>query len=164
MASQGRGVTGRGGRMRNALVVAEVAIAVVLLFGAGLLLRTLLSVEGVERGYRARSIVTMTVDPIGSRYPTPEAMLQFYDDVEREIRAVPGVASVAWASTLPLGRSYFGRTTFEVEGDPPAEEAKRASADYQIVSPAYFETVDLPVVVGRPFDARDAPDRYRSAS
>ncbi len=90
------------------LVVAEVATAVLLLFGAGLLLRTLLSVEGVDRGYRARSVLTMIVDPIGSRYPTPASMLQFYDAVEREVRAIPGVESVAFASTLPLGASYFG--------------------------------------------------------
>ena len=158
MAAHGRGVTGRGGRMRGVLVVGEVATAVLLLFGAGLLLRTLLSVEGVDRGYRARSILTMTVDPIGSRYPTPASMLQFYDAVEREVRAIPGVRSVAWASTLPLGPSYFGRTFFEIVGDPPLDRARRPSADYQIVSPSYFETVELPVVAGRAFDDRDSTD------
>jgi putative ABC transport system permease protein len=155
MASHSRGSTGRGGRMRSALVVAEVATAVLLLFGAGLLLRTLLSLEGVDRGYRARSVLTMIVDPIGSRYPTPESMLQFYDAVEREVRAIPGVRDVAFASTLPLGSSYFGRTSFAIVGDPPVDEAKRPAADFQIVSPSYFATVDLPVVAGRRFDDRD---------
>jgi putative ABC transport system permease protein len=158
MASQSRGSTGCGGRMRGALVVAEVATAVLLLFGAGLLLRTLLSVESVDRGYRARSVLTMIVDPIASRYPTPESMLQFYDAVEREVRAIPGVLSVAFASTLPLGASYFGRTSFSIVGDPPVEDAKRPSADFQIVSPSYFATVDLPVVAGRGFDDRDRTD------
>jgi putative ABC transport system permease protein len=158
MASQSRSSTGRGGTMRSALLVAEVATAVLLLFGAGLLLRTLLSVEGVDRGYRARSVLTMIVDPIGSRYPTPESMLQFYDAVEREVRAIPGVESVAFASTLPLGASYVGRTLFAIAGDPPVEEAKRPAADFQIVSPGYFATVDLPVVAGRSFDGRDRID------
>ena len=155
MASQARGSTGRGGRVRSVLVVAEIATAVLLLFGAGLLLRTLLSVEGAERGYRARSILTMIVDPIGSRYPTPAALLQFFADVAREVGSVPGVERVAWASTLPLGPSYAGRTAFEIEGDPPVDEASRPSADYQMVSPSYFATVDLPVVSGRAFDDRD---------
>ena len=154
IAAQGRTTTGRGGRTRAGLVVAEVATAVVVLFGAGLLLRTLLAVEGVDRGYRAREVLTMVVDPIGSRYPTPAAMRQFYDAVEQEVRAVPGVRNVAWATTLPLGPSYVGRTTFELAGEP-LEPARRPSADYQIVSPSYFDTVDLPIVEGRGFDARD---------
>jgi putative ABC transport system permease protein len=154
IAAQGRTTTGRGGRTRAALVVAEVATAVVVLFGAGLLLRTLLAVEGVDRGYRAREVLTMVVDPIGSRYPTPAAMRQFYDAVEHEVRTVPGVRGVAWATTLPFGPSYVGRTTFELAGEP-LEPAKRPSADYQIVSPSYFETVELPLVAGRNFDARD---------
>jgi len=155
IASHGRTVTGRGGRVRGILVVTEVATAVLLLFGAGLLLRTLLSVEGVDRGYRARSILTMIVDPLGSRYPTVASLLQFFEAVEHEVAAVPGVRSVAWASTLPLGESYAGSSSFEIVGDAPVDEAQRPTADYQIVSSTYFETVDLPVVAGRAFDDRD---------
>ncbi|MGH9175743.1 MAG: ABC transporter permease, partial [Vicinamibacterales bacterium] len=70
IAADSRTVTGRGGRIRGLLVVGEVATAVVLLFGAGLLLRTLMAVENVDRGYRAESVLTMLVDPLGSRYPT----------------------------------------------------------------------------------------------
>ena len=94
--------TGGGGRLRGLLVVGEVATAVLLLFGAGLLLRTLLAVEAFDRGYRADSVLSMLVDPLGSKYPTDESLQQFYDQVEAEVAAVPGVASVAWASTLPL--------------------------------------------------------------
>jgi putative ABC transport system permease protein len=65
---------------------------------------------------------------------------------------------VAWATTLPLGRSYEGLSFFEIAGDPPAAENQRPTADYQIVSPTYFSTVDLSVVAGRAFDQRDAPD------
>jgi putative ABC transport system permease protein len=155
ITSESRTVTGRGGRVRGLLVVGEVATAVLLLFGAGLLLRTLLAVENVDRGYRADQVLTMIVDPIGSRYPTEAALLQFYDAVAQETRALPGVHSVAWASTLPLGPSYAGRTAFEVEGDPPVDPARRPMADYQIVSPSYFQTVDLPLLAGREFDERD---------
>jgi putative ABC transport system permease protein len=159
IASESRTTTGRGGRIRSLLVVGQVATAVLLLFGAGLLLRTLLALEGIDRGYRARGVLTMVVDPLASQFPTRPALLQFFDDVEREVMAVPGVRSVGWASTLPYGESMFGRLFFEVVGEAPQDESRRPSADYQIVSPGYFRTVDLPLVVGRNFDERDAGDR-----
>lgn len=158
IASGTRTTTARGGGLRTALVVGEVATAVLLLFGAGLLLRTLIAVESVDRGYRAESVLTMIVDPLGSEYPTNEILLQFYQAVEREIEALPGVRGVAWASTLPLGRSYAGDTFFEVEGEPPVEESRRPSADFQTVSAGYFEALDLPVIAGRPFTTRDIAD------
>jgi putative ABC transport system permease protein len=158
VASDSRTSTGRGGRLRGVLVTAEIATAVLLLFGAGLLLRTLMAVETVDRGYRAEDALTMLIDPIDSKYPTPAAMLQFYDEIDREVRALPGVRSAAWASTLPLGTSYAGRAFFEVVGDAPVEESKRRSADYQIVSPSYFPTLDLPIVSGRGFNDRDRLD------
>ena len=157
-ASDSRTATGHGGRIRSLLVVGEVATAVALLFGAGLLLRTLLAVENVDRGYRAESVLTMMVDPLGARYPTPASLVQFFEAVEVEIRALPGVRSVGWASTLPLGPSDAGQTFFDIVGDPPPEESKRPAADYQIVSPTYFQTLDLPLVAGRAFNDRDTRD------
>jgi len=129
---------------------------VVLLFGAGLLLRTLLAVQSVDRGYRAESVLTMIVDP-GTGYPTEASLRQFYESVAQEVRTLPGVRSAAWATTLPLGRSYQGSRFFEIVGDPPVAEGQRPTADYQIVSPAFFTTLDLPVVAGRGFDERDLP-------
>ncbi|RPJ79642.1 MAG: FtsX-like permease family protein, partial [Acidobacteria bacterium] len=146
IASGGRTVTGRGGTVRSLLVVGEVATAVVLLFGAGLLLRTLLVVDSVDRGYRAERVLTMMVDPLGSRYPTPASLVHFFEAIEGEIRALPGVRSVAWASTLPLGSSDAGKMPFEIEGDPPAggeptyDGSPSADGDYQVVSPTYFQT------------------------
>jgi putative ABC transport system permease protein len=158
IASDSRTATGRGGGLRSLLVVGEVATAVLLLFGASLLMRTLMAVEGVDRGYRAESILTMLVDPLGSQYPTDASTLQFFDAVEQEIRALPGVRSVAWASTLPLGPSSAGESSFEIVGDPPLDDGKRPSADFQIVSPMYFSTLDLPITAGRGFNASDAGD------
>ncbi len=154
MSGDTRTTTGRG-RLRSALVVAEVATAVLLLVGAGLLLRTLLAVEGVDRGYRTGEILTMAVDPLASEYPTPEALERFYDGVAREVQAAPGVANVAWASMLPLGGSLSGRLGFAVVGDAPVDDSQRPVADQQIVSASYFDTVDLPLVDGRRFTDRD---------
>jgi putative ABC transport system permease protein len=161
MASDSRGTTGRGGRLRTLLVAAEVATAVLLLVGAGLLLRTLLALEHVDRGYRADRVLTMMVDPLASEYQEPGSLQRFFDNIEREARKDPAVRSVAWASTLPLGTSEVGDLPFEVVGDPPVNPRQRPTADYQIVSPGYFQTVDLPIVAGRAFDDRDTATSTR---
>lgn len=158
LSVDGRTVIGGGGTLRNLLVASEVATAVLLLVGAGLLLRTLLAVQNVDRGYKAESILTMVVDPLGSQYPTQEKLLQFYDAVADEVRALPDVGAVAWASTLPLGPSYAGRAYTAVVGDPPVEANRRPAVDYQLVNATYFETLDLPIVEGRAFDVRDSKD------
>ena len=163
MGSDSRTTTGGGGRLRGLLVVGEVATAVLLLFGAGLLLRTLIAVQSYDRGYRAESVLTMLVDPLASSYPTPEKLQQFLDQVEAEVRTVPGVQDVAWSSALPLGDSLYGdfALTYEIVGDPPVPEAQRPTTNYQVVSPTYFSALDLPIVAGRAFDSRDTRDSPR---
>lgn len=158
LSGESRTTTGRDGRLRGLLVAGEVASAVLLLFGAGLLLRTLLAVDNVDPGYRASSILTMIVDPPDSPYPTAAARLGFYRSVAEEISGAPGVRDVAWATTLPMGRSYQGSRFIEVAGETPSPENNRPVADYQIVSPDYFTTLDLPIVAGRSFDDRDSPE------
>ena len=158
LSTEGRSITGGSGKLRGLLVVGEVATAVVLLFGAGLLLRTLVAVETFDRGYRAESVLSMLVDPLGSKYPTPDSLQQFYDQVEAEIAAVPGVASVGWAESLPLDFFDAGGLTFEIVGDPPVEESQRPRTEYQIVSPGYFSTLELPILSGRAFEKRDTRD------
>ena len=157
MGADSRTTTGGGGTLRSLLVVGEVATAVLLLFGAGLLLRTLIAVQSYDRGYRADNVLTMLVDPLGSAYPPPVKQQQFYDQVEAEVRAVPGVADVGWSSGLPLGESVFGEYLFsyEVVGDAPLDEGRKPTTGYQIVSATYFSTLELPIVAGRGFDARD---------
>jgi putative ABC transport system permease protein len=158
IGSDNRSVTSGAGAVRGLIVVGEVAIAVLLLFGAGLLLRTLMAVESFDRGYRAESVLSMLVDPLGSKYPTDEALQQFFDQVEAEVAAAPGVAAVAWASALPLDFFDSGGFSFEIIGDPPADDSQRPSTEYSVVSPTYFSTLDLPIVAGRAFDRRDTRD------
>ncbi len=154
MTSDTRTIAGSGGTTRTLLVVGEVATAVLLLFGAGLLLRTLMAVEGVDRGYRAERVLTMLVDPLGSSYPTRASLLQFFENIEREVRAVPAVRGMAWTTGLPLGPSDQGNRSFEIVGNPPVDN-QRPTADYQIVGPTYFQTLDIPLTAGRAFDERD---------
>jgi putative ABC transport system permease protein len=158
MGADSRTTTGGGGRLRSLLVMSEVATAVLLLFGAGLLLRTLIAVQSFDRGYRAESVLSMYVDPLGSSYPTPPQLQQFFDQAEAEVRAVPGVADIGWSSAPPLGESIFGDDyvwSYEIVGDAPLEDARKPTTSFQIVSPSYFSTLDLPIVAGRAFDARD---------
>ena len=132
--------------------------------GRGAAVRRRTAAPNPARGRTRRSRIPCRTDPddarrsARARYPTPASLLQFYDSVEQEIRAVPGVRSVAWASTLPLGESYAGRTFFEIVGEQAAEESQRPTGDYQIASPTYFETLDLPLMSGRAFSDRDTRD------
>jgi len=158
IGSEGRGMTASGGRLRGALVIGQVAIAVALLFAGGLLLRSLMELDGVDRGYGAENVLTLMVDPLGDRYPTPADILRFYDEVAREVSEVPGVRSAAWATTLPLGASSFGDAFIRVEGGQAPEPQARPTSDYQIVSEGYFDTVEIPMLAGRGFDAHDNVD------
>jgi len=160
LMSEGRTATGRGSQFRHVLAAAEVAAAVLVLCGAGLLLRTLLAIDSADQGYRAEGDRVLTLDFVlpGNRYATADSQRQFYDGVEREVEAVPGVRSAGWASSLPLGGSQLGGQSFEIIGDPPAPDGNRSSADFQIVSHTYFRTLDLPIVAGRAFTAEDRAD------
>ena len=161
LAAESRSTTSTGSRTRSLLVSGEVAAAVVLLCGAGLLLQTLLRLVGGDTGYRSQSESVLTLDfsvstGNNSRYPTDEAVIQFYDAVARDASALPEVRHVGWASSLPYGTSELGRWAFEIVGDPPVEARDRPTAEYTTANPGYFETLDLPIVNGRGFTSRDA--------
>jgi putative ABC transport system permease protein len=149
MVSDGRSVTGASSRFRRTLAVAQVAIAVFLLCGAGLLLRTLLALEAVDSGSRAGDLLTMIVAG-GGPGPSgdPESMRRKYEAFEREVRQVPGVRDVAWGSGLPFGGLWYVQS-FEIEGDPPRLAADRENAGYQIVSPSYLPLLGVPLFQGR---------------
>jgi putative ABC transport system permease protein len=160
MASESRSTTSSGRRLRSVLVAGEVAAAVLLLCGAGLLLKTLLALVGGDPGYRSASDSVLSLDfsvrtGSNSRYPTDEEVLQFYDAVGRDVSALPEVRSVGWSSSLPYGTSELGRWPFEIVGDPPIDLRERPRADYTTADPGYFRTLDLPIVSGRGFNERD---------
>jgi putative ABC transport system permease protein len=133
---------------------------VLLLSGAGLLLQTVLTLVSHDTGYRSASDSVLTLDfSVGtgknSRYPSDEAINQFYEAVSREVGALPEVRRVGWASSLPYGTSELGRWRFEITGDPHVDGRDRPSAEYTTADPGYFTTLDLPIVSGRGFNERD---------
>ena len=141
-------------RVQRLLAGAEVAVAVLLLCGAGLLLRTLLALQDVDSGARARNVLTMLVSPEMSN--DPDYLRRYYEALEREVKDVPSVRRMAWGSALPFGGQWYGQS-FYIEGALPGPQATRDGAAYQIVSDSYFETLDIPILAGRAFDQRDRP-------
>jgi putative ABC transport system permease protein len=163
LAADSRTTTGRGSRLRAAIVIGELAVAIVVLCGAGLLLRTLLVLDGFEPGYAAQrerllsaafSVPALTP---GSRYPTQESLLQYLESIERRVRSMPTVQGVALATTLPLGGSQIGQQAFDIIGNPAPPNGERLQADLQVVSSQFFETLGLSIVIGRAFSDGDRP-------
>jgi putative ABC transport system permease protein len=154
-------VTPRGGWLRGGLVSIQVATAVLVLCGAGLLLRALVTLEGLDSGPRAGEVLTGIVNlpfpapGTASQYPTAAHALRFFDAVEREVRTIPGVRNVAWGGPLPLDGSWFGQQ-FAIAGEPPKPLASWDGATYHTISPEYFAALDLPIVAGRAFTAADS--------
>ena len=156
MSLDTRTATGGNSTLRKGLAIAEVAVAVLLLCGAGLLLRTLLTLQDVDPGNRATELLTAAISPGTDSGPAQSR--QFYSRIEQEVRGVPGVRDVAWGSSMPLDGQFYGQS-FEIDGDPPRPPSNRDGASYQIVGPSYFRLLGVPVA-GRSFtdaDATDAP-------
>jgi putative ABC transport system permease protein len=162
MTSGSRISSAHGTGLRRALAVVQVAVSVLLLCGAGLLLRTLLILEDVDSGSRATNVLAMEVSvpfanpglPNPGPYATEAGRANFYDAVEREVSALAGVKSAAWGSALPLDGRWIAMPA-QVEGDPPQPEGLRPLAFYELVSASYFRTLDIPLLFGRHFDGRD---------
>jgi putative ABC transport system permease protein len=162
LAFDSRTGTGRAAKFRSLLGVGQVAAAVLLLCGAGLLLRTLLAVSTVDGGFRATNVLTMMigVSPTAAFTGKPDAWYRFYDSIEREVQAVPGVQRAGLGGTLPLDGGWYTQA-FDIVGDPPKPQANRDNASYHMITPTYFETLDVPIVVGRgigPQDIAGAPE------
>ena len=150
----GRAVAGGGERLRNALVVAEVALSLVLLVGAGLLVRSFMRVQQVEPGFDARGVVSMRLSVGGTGYQG-ERSSEFYRQLLGRVRALPGVESAGLATILPLGGGIgWGGVT--IEGYVPTTGQKAIQADRRVAGAGYFETMKVPLVSGRYFDERDA--------
>ena len=150
----GRGNSSSGdGRMRNLLVVSEVALALMLLIGAGLLMRSLSGLRGVDPGFDSSHVLTATVDIPEAKYATEEQRNQFFERVLENVRALPGVASAAWIDSLPL---QGGSTQYvAVEGQPAMKESEMPVVAVRLPSPGYFETSRIKFVSGRDFTIAD---------
>ena len=159
LSESGRDMAGglSGRFARRVLVVAEVAVAVVLLVGAGLLIRSFQRLRHVEPGFRSDNLLTMrTVLPY-SKYSKPEQRRAFYDEVLRKVEGLPGVESAGMITFLPL--SFTGMNfNFSIEDRPAPSDMELPFALYRVVSPNYFRAMGIPLQRGRFFDSRDVAD------
>jgi len=153
---EGRRTTGGAGRrrLRSILVVAEVGLAVALLVGAGLTLRSVSRVLDTSPGLEVADLLTVELSLPSARYPeTPERTLFFTALLDR-VRALPGVASAATSYVVPMGPGGW-QNAFHAEGMPPEEGGQYTFAEVSSVSTDYFRTMSIPLTVGRDFTRQD---------
>ena len=145
-ASEGK----RSSRLRNLLVAGEVALALMLTIGAGLLVRSFVRLATIDPGFDPRNLITMTVSVSGTAHLPEGRRLQFFDELQRNVSALPGVRSVALINHLPLAGDTWGMSASK-EGD--SERGPRSI--YRVVEPGYFATMQVRLLEGRDFSIRD---------
>jgi len=140
-----------GHRLRNLLVVFEVALAMVLLCGAGLLLKSFLRMRGIDPGFRSDRILTLNVNLTLSQYPKPLDQTRFFQQAIERIKVLPGVQAVGAGTSIPLGGYSMTVSGMTIEGKPDADVA----SSLVMVSPDFLRTLTIPLVQGRYFGGSD---------
>ncbi|MCU1267457.1 MAG: hypothetical protein JWM21_3775 [Acidobacteria bacterium] len=141
-------------RTRSVLVVVESAVAVMLLIGAGLLVRSLLQLQNTDPGFDAHNVLTMRVDLPEQKYSTPEKSTNFFQQLESRIATLPGVESVGTISELPLS-GQPNDMPYTVEGRPPSAPDQGFDDDFRRVNQNYFHTLRIPLLRGRNFTEQE---------
>jgi putative ABC transport system permease protein len=159
----GRGTTegGRGGRARRALVVAEVALALVPLVGAGLMVKSFMRLQDVNPGFNPERILAVEIYLPGTTYKEGPQATAFYKELLTKVQNLPGVEAAGAIDTLPL--SGGGNVlAFYVEGHPLQPTDKTPDAEYRVVTPEYFQTMNIPLLRGRYLSEQDGPNMPQS--
>ena len=147
----------RRGRLRGALVVAEMALSVVLLIGAGLMIRSFGRLLTQDFGFNPEQVVTMSIKLPGKQYRSPEECQRFFDQLLARVGSLPGVKASGGVFGLPLSGTIEGQDV-EFVGAPPPKPGEVLTADYAQISPGYFTTMNIPLLEGRDFTDRDGPN------
>jgi putative ABC transport system permease protein len=159
LKSDGRTIVSRrASRLRHTLVVAEIALAVMLLLGAGLLMRSFINIQQTERGFDARGVLTMRLTLPRERYASSEAINAFFARLLDRVEAIPGVSSAAMSSQFPPMATFGAQ--IQIEG-AQASGVSLPTASTTIVSRRYFETIGVRILGGRGFDQTDRPGAPR---
>ncbi len=153
LKAEGRSTSrGAGRRLRSLLVVAEVAVSVILLVGAGLMIKSLIQLQRVNVGFDPHHLLTMEVTLPPARYGENQQQVAFFRQALEQIRTLPGVESVGAVQDLPF---RFNAMSFPITIDGSTAEAEPPKAVYRAVTDDYFRTLGIPLVEGREFTARD---------
>ena len=141
-------------RFRSALVVSEVALSLVLLVGAGLLIRSFAKLNHVDPGFNPEQVLTMGVSLLPNKYPEEEQVATFYSQLLERSATVPGVISVSATSGLPVSGANT-TDNFTIEGRPPIAKEAEPLTEYWVVTPRYFQSMGIPLLAGRDFSETD---------
>jgi predicted permease len=156
--STGAGVSGGRRWTQSALVVAQVAVSVVLLVGAGLLMASFYRLQRVDPGYDSARVMSAELFTNFSKYPNVDAQRRFYLPLIERLQAQPGVVSVAVTNAVPLRVTQPGSGAFQIEGRVEDNPERGPTADARIVSTDFFQTLGVPLVAGRTFAEADTID------
>lgn len=143
--------TAHSHRVRNSLIVSEIALALVLLIGAGLMMKSFLKLRAVDPGFRTENLLTLQLN-LSTTYRTADQMKSFHERALERLRGLPGAASVAAVNWLPMGQGLI-MGNFHVQDRP--DNAIRFNVNKPAVTPGYFATMGIPLMKGRDFDSRD---------
>ena len=160
------GRTGEGNRRtsaRSLLLIGEVALSLMLLVGAGLLIKSFLRLQEVKPGFNPQNVLTASISLPGAKYKENPQRAQFYRTLIERLKALPGVQSVGAGVNLPLGASGYqiGRG-YIPEGRPMTTEEAR-DASFSAITPEYFQALQIPLIAGRGFTDRDTRKRPKSS-
>jgi predicted permease len=157
-----RGIAGGRSRLPSLLVAGEVALAVVLLVGASLLLRSFLHLRGSSLGFDPDHVLTARILPPSYKYGDPAKLAAFHDAVLERVRAVPGVEAVGSVTFLPLS-GWGGPRVFRLQGEARPAPGEEKEAEFRMIDPGYLRAMRIPLLAGRGFDARDRADAPKVA-
>ena len=156
------GTTGRERhRLRNGLVVSQVALALVLLIGSGLMLRSFMALRAVDPGFEADGLLTARLSIPGAEIQEWQAAEQFLIQLQQRLEAQPGVTGVSFISAVPLGGGGVSYTGIQVEDHPRGQDELPVFATWTLTGAGYFETLGIPVIEGRGFQAGDGAHGFR---
>jgi putative ABC transport system permease protein len=143
------------GRSRSLLVVTEIALSLVLLVGAGLMIRSFLRLRSVNVGVNPTGVMTATIVLPRMKYPERPQRAAFFKQLVERVKAIPGVEAAGATGTLPLGGNFWGRS-LTVEGFPVLSVGQAPMIQHTVVTPGYFQTMGIPLLYGRDFTDADA--------
>jgi predicted permease len=150
-----RGSSGgkRGKYLSSVLVVTEMSLAVVLLAGAGLMIRSFLNIYRMQTGVNQKNVLVMRIFLPDAKYPKPEDQVSFHDRLKARLDSLPGVDVSSISVTMPTGGAI--EYPYQMEGAPPVDEKQRPNLNLLVISPDYFRAMDLRVLRGRVFTPND---------
>jgi len=152
----------RSRRLSSAFVVAQVALALVLLIGSTLMIKSFLRLQAVDPGFKTENLLTLRVTVPESKYPEDAQVVAFHRQALERLKSLPDVRSVGAVSALPFGGNLGARTSFWIEGRPAPPPGQELSTDVRVTDENYFQTIGIPVLSGRGFTEQEAKEDRRT--